>query len=610
MSISAANSLQNFEDSVSPHTAKPRLELLRQEIGKAAVSAFLVPRADAFGNEWVAAGDERLAWLTGFTGSYGICAVTSEDAGIFVDGRYKIQVRSQLDSALFKIFDTGTGHLSEWLSKCLAKGSKVGFDPWLHTHAEAETLQSAFNRSGIELRPTNNLVDQIWRDRPGNPNGMVFLHSNKFAGEDHKSKCARIAKVVSDSGCAEIIISRPDCVAWLLNIRGSDIAHTPILNAFAILHAESHVDVYAESSNIPDAVKRELADTARFWPISKFESDISELKGPVLLDSQNTRERIFSALAESNISVVEGPDPCVHAKAIKNHIEIEGAIHSHEIDGIAMVEFLSWLDKRPVDGKLTEIDAILKLEEFRRNHAELQGLSFETICGSGPNGAIIHYRATQASNRTVNGGELLLIDSGGQYLQGTTDITRTVAIGHPSDEMRKCFTMVLIGLISLSSARWPEGIAGRDLDAIARYSLWISGRDYDHGTGHGVGSYLGVHEGPQRISRTSQEPLVPGMILSIEPGYYRESEFGIRIENLVVVQTAPPIKGADARPMLHFKTLSHTPIDQRLINTEMLTRAEKSWLDNYHAATFKLLAGRCSASARAWLERACAPVQQ
>ncbi|WP_456388656.1 aminopeptidase P family protein [Profundibacter sp.] len=596
---------QSFEVTSKPEDGPARLARLRVEITREGLDGFLVPRADAHQGEYVAPRDARLAWLTGFTGSAGFCAVLADPAGVFVDGRYRTQVKSQVDLAHFSPVDWPEVQLGEWLKEALPNGGSVGFDPWLHTQSELDKLEEALAESAIEMRPMANLVDRVWAERPAKSNGKIIAHPIEFAGESSASKRTRLAKVITDHGAQSAVITLPDSICWLLNIRGSDIERNPVVQGFAILHEDARVDLFTtpeKASDLPTDADIHLQDWANFTPA------LQALNGPVMVDQGSAPIEVGNILRAAGTEIIYAQDPCILPKARKNTIEIAGARAAHLRDGVAMVQFLAWLNDAAPKGGLHEIDVVQKLEGFRQATNALRDISFETICGAGPNGAIIHYRVNTDSNRAISGGELLLVDSGGQYRDGTTDITRTVAVGTVGAEEKACFTRVLQGMIAISRARFPKGVTGRDLDPLARYPLWLAGQDFDHGTGHGVGSYLSVHEGPQRISRLSEVPLKAGMILSNEPGYYREGAFGIRIENLIVVQDAPMLEGADARDMLAFETLAYVPIDRRLIVADMLSGGEREWLDVYHARTLEMLGPLVKGDVRDWLVAACAPL--
>ncbi len=597
---------QTFEATTTPDQGPPRLAALRAELARTGLTGFVVPRADAHQGEYVAPRDERLQWLTGFTGSAGFCIVLPDIAGVFIDGRYRVQVKHQVDMAHFTPVPWPDVKPAPWLAQHLPDGGVIGFDPWLHTREEIARIEGGLADSGITLVPVANAVDAVWPDQPAPPLGRVFAQPPELAGETSAEKRARMAAALTAAGHTAAVLTLPDSISWLLNIRGADIARNPVVQAFAVLHADARLDLFVAPEKIGAEVSAHLGPDVALHPVAQFGAALTALPGPVRVDRATAPLWVEAQIAEDRR--VWGEDPCILPKARKNAAEIAGSHAAHLRDGAAMVEFLAWLDARAPQGGLTEIGVVTALEGFRRATNALHDLSFETICGAGPNAALPHYRVTDASSRTLAPGELLLVDSGGQYIEGTTDITRTVAIGTPTPEQRAAFTRVLQGMIAISRARWPKGLAGRDLDPLARYPLWLAGQDYDHGTGHGVGAFLSVHEGPQRLSRLSEVPLEPGMMLSNEPGYYREGAFGIRIENLLVVEPAPALAGADAREMLAFATLTHVPIDRRLIAAEALAEGERAWLDAYHAGVRQRLADRVSEAARVWLQAATAPL--
>jgi Xaa-Pro aminopeptidase len=595
---------QSFESLTRPEQGPPRLAALRAEMAREGLDAFLVPRADAHQGEYVAPRDERLAWLTGFTGSAGFCAVLADRAGLFVDGRYTLQAEQQVDTAAFAPVPWPRTKLADWLSERLPAGGVVGFDPWLHTVRQIAELREKGEGRGIACRESANLVDRIWPDQPGPPQGPFRVHPEALAGEAHADKRARLAAELAHAGHAAAVLTSPDSIAWLLNIRGSDIRCNPVPHAFALLHETGAVELFADAAKLTGAVRAHLGDGIALHPPDAFATRLGELDGAVRIDPETAPVAVERALPRP----VHGRDPCLLPKARKTAAEIAGMEAAHLRDAAAMCRFLAWLEEAAPGGALTEIDVVTRLEEERRKAPELIEISFDTICGAGPHGAVVHYRVTGETNAPVTPGELLLIDSGGQYTDGTTDITRTVATGPVTAAQREAFTRVLKGLIAIHRARWPKGLAGRDLDALARIALWQAGRDYDHGTGHGVGAALSVHEGPQRLSRISEVALEPGMILSNEPGYYRAGEWGIRIENLVHVVPAPALEGADDREMLAFATLTWVPIDRRLIAPALLAPDEREWLDAYHAGVHERLAPHLAGAAAAWLARATAPL--
>lgn len=592
---------QDFDTHADPSQGGARLSRLRAEMARTGVDGFVVPLSDAHQGEYVAPCDARLEWLTGFGGSAGFTVVLADAAPIFVDGRYTVQVRHQVDLAHFTPVDWPATTLPDWLKTQGVRG-QIAYDPWLHTVADVEGWARALDGSGIEMVARDNLVDAIWEDRPARPAEPIRIQPDAFTGRSHGEKRQALAADLRAAGHAGAIITLTDAVCWLLNIRGADIPRNPIVHAFAMLNADETVDLFTDAP-ASDAVRAHLGDAVRLHPRDALIAHLERAEGPVRIDPKTGPAAVQALLQQP----VHGPDPCALPKARKTDAEIEGARAAHLRDGAAMVRFLQWLDGAMADG-ITEIDAATRLEQERRATNALLDLSFNTISSTGPNGAINHYRVTHETNRTLKEGELFLIDSGGQYQDGTTDITRTIPVGAPSDLHRACYTRVLQGVIALSEARFPRGVAGAHLDALARAPLWAAGLDFDHGTGHGVGSYLCVHEGPQRISRASDVPLEPGMIVSNEPGYYREGDFGIRLENLIVVREAPTLAGQDARPWLDFETLTFVPFDRRLIDTSLLTDAEKGWIDAYHRATKDKIGSLLEGPARDWLDQACAPL--
>ena len=594
--------LQSYEVTSDPAAGVDRLTRLRGVLIAEGLDGFLVPRADAHQGEYVAARDERLGWLTGYTGSAGFCAALADVAGVFVDGRYRVQVREQV-ADVYTPVNWPEVQLGDWLQEHLPNGGIVGFDPWLYSVAQIEQLRSQLDDSGIEVRESRNLVDAIWEDQPEGPCEPVFAHPLEFAGESHADKRARLAEGLRTAGQAAALITLPDSIMWLLNIRGADIPRNPVAHGFAVLHADASVDLYMDAAKL-GAVGDHLGDEVRVHAQGAFLGDVANLTGKIAADKGTLPVRVAEACTGE---LIWAGDPCVMPKACKNPVEIQGMVDAHLRDAVAMCEFLAWVDDQPA-GSLTEISVATKLEGFRRSVGQLHDISFETISATGPHGALPHYRVSTDSNLTVEDGHLLLVDSGGQYPDGTTDITRTMAVGTPTDEQRDCFTRVLQGMINIHRARFPRGLSGRDLDALARFPLWCAGKDYDHGTGHGVGAFLSVHEGPQRISRISEVKLQEGMILSNEPGYYREGAFGIRIENLIVVEQAEALEGADDRDMLGFMNLTWVPIDRRLIDTSLLSQAEVNWINTYHATVRDKISPQLGEKAAIWLTSATAPL--
>ena len=583
---------------------------MRAELARRGLTGFIVPRADRHQNEYLPASEERLAWLTGFTGSAGVAIALAERAVIFVDGRYTLQVRDQIDGDVFEV-----AHLIEtppetWIETGLSAGAKLGYDPWLHTTDAAEKLAKACAAAGAALVPTEpNPIDAIWTDRPAPPLGPVTLHDLRYAGEDSAAKLERVRGEIAKLKADALVISNPQSVAWAFNIRGADVPHAPLPLAFAIVPREGRPALYVDGRKLGNTVRdslEELADTREPHIFARDLAAYGGAKQSVRLDHASAADALAKIMNQAGGKAQSGADPIALMKAVKNDTEIAGARAAHARDGAAVVRFLAWFDREAPRGKLTEIDAVAALESFRRETGRLKDISFPTISGAGPNGAIVHYRVTRKTNRVIAPGELFLIDSGGQYEDGTTDITRTIAVGEPSAEARARFTRVLKGHIAIATAVFPEGTTGAQIDSFARQSLWAAGLDFDHGTGHGVGSYLSVHEGPASISKRGAVALKRGMILSNEPGYYKAGAYGIRVENLVLVIAAPPVTGAE-KPLNAFETLTLAPIDRRLIELALMTPEEIRWLNAYHARVFETIGPLVDAETRAWLTAATRP---
>ncbi len=601
---------QSFEDSARAATG-PRVAALRAELSRRGLSGFILPRADRHQNEYVPPSEERLAWLTGFTGSAGSLVVLSDRAALFVDGRYTLQARDQVDGSIFTLAHLVETPPAKWLEANLPAGARLGYDPWLHTVEGAERLAKACAAAGASFIPTEpNPVDVIWPDRPPPPRGAITLHDVRFSGESAAAKLARICAEIAKAKADALVVSDPHALAWTFNIRGSDVAHTPLPLAFAIIPQQGRPALYVDGAKLGNAVRHALADIAEIHEPDDFVRDLAALgkaHRTVRLDQATGADAISRIVAAAGGIVRRGSDPVALMKAVKNPVEIAGAHAAPRRDGAAVARFLAWFELTAPGGKLTEIDAVEALESFRRDTGLLKDISFPTIAGAGPDGAIVHYRVTRASNRKISTGELFLIDSGAQYQDGTTDITRTIAVGEPSVEMRTRFTLVLKGHIAIARAVFPDGTTGAQLDSFARAPLWAAGLDFDHGTGHGVGSYLSVHEGPARISKLGSVALKRGMILSNEPGYYKTGAYGIRIENLLLVVEAPAAIGAE-KPLNAFETLTLAPIEHRLIEPALLNAEEVSWLDNYHAKVAETLTPLVDAATRHWLEQATRPL--
>ena len=600
---------QSFDDSSERAESADRVAALRAELKRRGLDGFVVPRADRQQNEYLPASEERLAWLTGFTGSAGLSLVLAERAALFADGRYTVQAAAQVDAKIFSIEHLAESPPESWLERHLKSGAKLGYDPWLHTSDNAEKLRTACTHAGAELVAVdNNPIDALWRDRPAPPAGAVSLREFKLAGESAPDKLKRIRAEISKLRADLLLVSDPQNVAWAFNIRGADVAHTPLPLAFALVPHEGRPALYVDAIKLDDKVRHALEEFSDVRAPDQLARDLSQLKDKtVRLDQASAADALSRLVAESGGKPVRGADPITLMKAVKNPAEIAGTRAAHVRDGVAVVRFLAWLEREAPSGTLTEIGAVQALESFRRDSGLLKDVSFPTIAGSGPNAAIVHYRVTQASNRTVGMNELFLLDSGAQYEDGTTDVTRTIAVGAPSDEMRDRFTRVLKGHIAIATAVFPDGTSGAQLDPLARTALWQAGLDFDHGTGHGVGSYLSVHEGPARISKLGHVALKRGMILSNEPGYYKTAAYGIRIENLLLVVAAPAPAGAE-KPLNAFETLTLAPIDRRLIDTRMLTGKERTWIDSYHGHVAEVLGLLLDAPTRTWLDAATRPL--
>jgi Xaa-Pro aminopeptidase len=596
---------QSFDDSSEGAQSAARVAELRSELKRRRLDGFVVPRSDRQQNEYLPPSEERLAWLTGFTGSAGAAVVLADRAALFVDGRYSVQATTQVDGKIFSIEHLVEHPPEQWLEQNLTKGAKLGYDPWLHTSEQVEKLRKACASAGAELIAIDsNPIDALWRDRPAPPAGAATLRELKLAGETAPDKLKRIRIELKKLRADALLVSDPQNVAWAFNIRGADVTHTPLALAFALIPQDGRPSLYIEATKLNNQVRHALEDFTDVRAPEDLTHDLGKLSSKtVRLDQASASDALTRLLTDNGGKPQRGADPIILLKATKNHAEIVGSRAAHKRDGVAMARFLAWFDKEAPSGKLAEIDAVAALESFRRDTGALKDISFPTIAGAGPNGAIVHYRVTRASNRRIGMNELFLIDSGAQYEDGTTDITRTVIVGEPSEEMRDRFTRVLKGHIAIATAVFPENTSGAQLDPLARTALWQAGLDFDHGTGHGVGSYLSVHEGPARISKLGTVALRRGMILSNEPGYYKTAAYGIRIENLVLVIAAPEPVGAE-KPLNAFETLTLAPIDRRLIETRMLTTKERVWLDSYHARVQEVIGPLVDKPTRIWLAAA------
>ena len=602
---------QSFDNIADPTVVAPRVAKLRAELAKRGVTGFLVPRADEHQGEYVPPAAERLAWIAGFTGSAGVAAVLADRAALFVDGRYTLQAADQTDTAVFAIEDLIGAPPTAWLEKALKPGDRLGYDPALHTVAGVRRLAEAVAKAGAELVAlADNPLDAVWTDRPAPPRARVALQPIELAGRDVDAKLADVAAKIAAKGAAALLVTQPDSIAWTFNIRGADVAHNPVALAFAIVPKEGRPSLFIDGAKLGNVERDHLEAYADVREPAAFAAALDRLgadAAAVLIDPAWVGEALARRIVDAGGSLVEGDDPIIALKAIKNDAEIAGTRAAHLRDGVAFARFLAWFDAEAPKGGLDEIAVVEKLEGFRAATGELKDTSFDSIAGAGPNGAIVHYRVSRATNRKLDQDSLFLIDSGAQYRDGTTDITRTIAVGTPSEEMRERYTRVLKGHIAISRARFPKGTTGAHLDAFARLPLWEAGLDYDHGTGHGVGAYLSVHEGPQRIAKVGHVALEPGMILSNEPGYYKTGAYGIRIENLVLVEPPASIAGGE-REMMSFETVTLAPYDRRLIAPGLLTRAELAWIDAYHGRVRRELAPYLDEQTRAWLAGATAPL--
>ncbi|MEZ5790223.1 MAG: aminopeptidase P family protein [Nitratireductor sp.] len=599
---------QKFDSRTSPGDAAPRLALLRAAMAQTGIDAFLVPHSDEQQNEYLPADAERLSWLTGFTGSAGFCIVTGTSAVLFVDGRYTLQARNQCDPASFAFADLVSAGPAKWIGDN-ASDMRIGYDPWLMTMAQEKSFLAAAGKANARLVATENLVDRIWKDRPQRPSGNASIRDAALAGQDVAGKLAAITDKVLEAGADAVILSDPASVCWALNIRGSDIAHIPVALSWALIPLEGKARIFMEGQKLDAATQAHLEAHCEIADPASLAADLRSIAEgrKIMADPALVNTAIRDAIVEGKGEIVERRDPVVLLRAIKNEAELAGMREAHLRDGIAMTRFLAWIDRQDVSS-LDEIGAATRLEELRRETAaaagsELCEISFDTISGFGPNGAIVHYRVTRETNLAFAANALYLVDSGAQYRDGTTDITRTIAIGEPEADAVNDATLVLKGHIAIATARFPKGTRGIDIDVLARNALWREGKDYAHGTGHGVGAYLSVHEGPQSISKRGMEELRPGMILSNEPGYYRTGHYGIRLENLEIVRNSPDFPG-----FLEFECLTLAPMDRRLVAIGMLTAREREWWNRYHSRVLSMVGPHLDANDRQWLEQACAPL--
>ena len=601
---------QTFEEPESGVALTARLSAFREELARRKLTGFVVPRADQQQNEYVAPSEERLAWLTGFTGSAGLAIVLTKEAAVFVDGRYTLQAGKQVDRKAWHVEPLADPPPEHWLGRHLAKGDRLGFDPWLHTSAAADRLAAACTKAGAELVAVEtNPVDAIWHERPAPPLGPVSIQGLQFSGELEAEKLKRIRIEIARLAVEALVLSDSHGVAWTFNIRGADVSHTPLPLSYALVPKEGRPTVFIDHRKLSNSARDHLEHSADVEEPDRLAPKLAELAkrgASIALDSATAADALSRLIKGTGGKAVTGNDPVSLLKAVKNITEIEGTRTAHHRDAVALTRFLAWVDREAAG--LTEIDAVEALETFRRRTGALKDVSFPTISGTGPNGAIVHYRVTRKSNRRIAPGDLLLIDSGAQYQDGTTDVTRTIAIGEPTPEMRFHFTPITHSHILIPRDALPIGRTGAQLDSFARQFLWQAGLDFEHGTGHGVGSYLSVHEGPARISKLGTTPLKRGMILSNEPGYYKTDAYGIRIENLELVIGAD-IQGSE-KPVNAFETLTFAPIDRRLIEVKMLDAAELKWLNDYHARVARIVRPQLDDNAtKLWLDAATAELR-
>ena len=589
-----------------------RVSALREELVQQNITGFIIPHADEYQNEYTPESAERLRWITGFSGSAGIAVVLDSCGAIFVDGRYVLQVKNEVNPDSFVAYHSAETSMLDWLTSVLNPGSRLGYDPWLHTPYEVEKLRAVCQKAQASLIACeHNPVDRVWTDQPPIPCTPMVIHPLRFAGKDSADKRAELVQKLKDDHVDAIVVTAQDSLAWLFNIRGRDVAYTPLSLCLAIVDVEGSAQLFADSRKITEEVREHLGHRTSIRSSKEFDHELKKLgnrQARVLCDPERSASWIFQRLAEYGAKAVYGDDPCAISKACKNQSEIRGMQDAHIRDGAALCTFLAWLHRESPGGHLTELDAAEYLETCRRRNDLWQDLSFPTISGSGSNGAIVHYRSTPETNARLEPGTLYLVDSGAQYLDGTTDVTRTIGIGTPTAEHRDRYTRVLKGHMALAMARFPKGTSGSQLDALARKPLWDVGLDYDHGTGHGVGSYLGVHEGPQRIAKKGGSvALQQGMIVSNEPGYYKAGEYGIRIENLVLVVACSDVLKPE-RDLLSFETLTLAPFDPALIDRSLLLEEEIAWINAYHARVFDIIQSLVDVKTREWLHDVTRPL--
>jgi Xaa-Pro aminopeptidase len=602
---------QTFDDVTNPAVGPARLAALRAELSRRGLHGTIVPRADEYLNEYIPASADRLRFLTGFTGSWGMALVLAEVAALATDGRYVLQAKAQVDASAFDVVISVDTPPEVWFAGKLAAGQRIGVDPWLFTADQLAKWTATIEGAGASVvLLDDNPVDAVWTGRPAAPLGQVTIQPPELSGSSPAGKLARLQAAIAAAKADRLVVTQPDNIAWAFDVRGADVPHTPLPLSTAIIPVSGRPRLFLDGRKLSNAVRAHLESVADVMEPTGFGAALDALdgaSGATIVDPSAAPAAVAARIRAAGGTVVASADPTILMKARKNAAELAGTRAAHLRDAAAMATFLAWFDREAPKGRLDEIAVARALEGFRAANGALLDVSFPSISGSGPNGAIIHYRVTEATNRPLDKNSLFLIDSGAQYRDGTTDVTRTIALGRPSMEMKRAFTLVLAGMLRLSAMRFPKGTTGHQLDAIARAGLWEAGLDYDHGTGHGVGVYLSVHEGPQRISKVASPALEPGMILSNEPGFYRPGAFGIRIENLIVVTEPVAIEGGE-RPMMGFETLTLAPIDRRCVVRGLLGARERAALDAYHARVFQAVAPLVDGETRAWLAQACAPL--
>lgn len=600
---------QSFDVLSAPENGSPRLATLREALKACGLTGFIVPRADEFQNEYIPACSDRLRWLTGFTGSAGTALALLDRAALITDGRYVLQASQQLDSAAFQVVNSADTSLETLVETALPADGTLGIDPWLHTADQLARLSAAAKRAGGRLQKLErNLIDTIWHDRPAPPCAKVEAHPLSLAGEDSADKLERVRQAISRVSATHLVVTQTDAIAWLFNIRGGDVAHAPLVLAYAVIGVEGKATLFIDRRKIDGETQSFLQETTKIVDQNDFSSALSTIAktgARIIVDPSTAAVAIADLITSAGGVIMAVADPIEKMKAPKNAIELAGTRAAHVRDGAALARFLAWFERTAPDGQLDEIMVATALEGFRTETGRLRDIAFPSIAGAGPNGAIIHYRPTIESNRKLDRNSLFLIDSGGQYRDGTTDVTRTLAVGSPTHEMRRRWTLVLKGLIAISRARFPKGTSGQHIDALARQFLWLDGLDFDHGTGHGVGCYLSVHEGPQRIAKTPSPALEPGMIISNEPGFYKPGAYGIRLENLLIVTPAQSLPFGE-RAMMGFETLTLAPFDRRCLEIALLDPQECAWLDAYHQRVRDELRPHVDTATADWLDGACA----